>query len=74
MWQQHPDPDVQDAIVKLCDALCSYERITGRDNVLIVREVGGFAFRANSGKPIHSEDDDISDAMLILALEDREPA
>jgi len=60
---KHPDPDVQTAIVKLSDALCSYERATGRDSVLIIREQGGFEYRAVSGKPGVS--DDIPDEQLF---------
>ncbi len=48
---QHPDPDVRQAIIKLSDVLCSYERITLRESVLIIREQGGFVYRATSGKP-----------------------
>lgn len=51
MYQQHPDEYVQGCLVRLCDALCSFERATGRESVLIVREAGGFVFRAASGKP-----------------------
>lgn len=47
---EHPSTEVQTAIVRLCDALCSWERSTGRESVLILREVGGYEFRAASGK------------------------
>ena len=49
--KEHPDKDVQAAIVHLCDALCTWERNTGRQSVLILREEGGFHYRAVSGKP-----------------------
>lgn len=65
---QHPDPDIRQAIVKLCDALCSYERITGRESVLIVREQGGFEFRALSGKPSISSD--IEDSNLLAMVQE----
>jgi hypothetical protein len=48
---EHPDPRVRALIVNLCDALCEWERGTGRESVLILREQGGFSFRAVSGKP-----------------------
>ena len=48
---EHRDPEVQKAIIKLADALCTWERGTGRESVLILREQGGFEFRALSGKP-----------------------
>jgi len=59
---EHPDADVRQAIVKLCDALCSWERATSRESVLIIREQGGFCYRAVSGKP--GVPDDITDEQL----------
>ena len=47
---EHPDPEVRAAIIKLSDALCSWERATSRESVLIVRETD-FTYRAASGKP-----------------------
>ena len=59
----HPCSDVQQALVRLDDALCSWERATGRESVLILRETGGFVHRAVSGKPDVPED--ISDPELV---------
>lgn len=59
----HKDPEVQKAIVRLDDALCSWERATGIDSVLILREQGGFRHRAVSGKP--DVPADITDSELI---------
>ena len=59
---KHPCKDVRDAIVKLVDALCEWERSTGRESVLIIRECG-FTFSAVSGKPC--ETDDVTDGELI---------
>jgi len=59
----HPDEKVQGAIVQLSDALCSYERATSRESVLIVREQGGFEYRAVSGKP--DVPPDVTDDMLM---------
>lgn len=47
---EHPDREVQSAIIRLADALCEWERSTGRESVLIIREQD-FVFRAASGKP-----------------------
>jgi hypothetical protein len=66
-WSPHPDPDVQKAIVALSDALCQWERATGRESVLIVREQGGFVYRAQSGKPGIPED--IPDQQLLQMVE-----
>ena len=42
---EHQNPEVQAAIVRLADALCTWERTTGIDSVLIIRESTGFVFR-----------------------------
>lgn len=62
-FMQHPDPDVRQALVRLSDALCMWERATGRESILIVREQGGFVYRADSGKP--DIPDDIPDSDLL---------
>jgi len=51
MWTDHPDGDVTQASIRLNDALCTYERATGRQSVLIIREQGGWFHRSMSGKP-----------------------
>jgi len=56
MFQQHPDEDVQQAIIRLNDALCSWERATGRQNLLVVIEQGGYEFVADCGKPLNHRD------------------
>jgi len=61
--QKHPDEEVQAAIIRLSDALCTWERNTGRESVLILREQGGFLYRALSGKP--NVPDDVSDDHLL---------
>lgn len=60
---EHLDEEVRQAIIKLCDALCSWERATSRESVLIIREQYGFCYRAVSGKP--GVPDDITDSQLI---------
>lgn len=64
-FQEHPDPEVQAAIIQLCDRLCSWERGTSRESVFVLREQGGFCFRADSGKPLDSGLDDIQDQHLL---------
>jgi hypothetical protein len=63
---EHIDSNVQKAIIRLSDALCSWERTTSRESVLIIREVGGFEYRAVSGKP--NVPTDISDDDLFALL------
>lgn len=65
-WQEHPDPRVRQAIVQLEDALCFWERSTGRESVLIIREQGGFVHRSMSGKP--GIPDDIPDAQFLETI------
>lgn len=60
---EHQSPEVQAAIVRLADALCTWERTTSIESVLIIRESNGFVFRALSGKPNIA--DDIPDADLV---------
>lgn len=43
---EHPDREVQAAIVRLNDALCKWERSTGRQSVMILREQGNFVHRS----------------------------
>lgn len=52
----HPDEDVREAAKRLLDALCAWERDTGRQSVLIVHEMATEqeaprVLRALSGKP-----------------------
>ena len=50
----HPDPKCDEAIVLLLDALCTWERSTGRESllVLIPVEQEEQVIVADSGKPI----------------------
>lgn len=64
--QEHPNQEIRAAIIRLSDALCSYERNTGRESVLILREQGGLVYRAMSGKP--GIPDDIPDADLLESV------
>jgi len=50
MYDKHPDPEVMAAIIRLSDALCQWERMTGTESVLIIREPK-WSYRAQSGKP-----------------------
>ena len=59
---EHRDPEVRKALIRLNDALCSWERATSVESVLILREQGGFVHRSVSGKPNVPED--IPDACL----------
>lgn len=58
MWTEHPDAEVRQALIRLCDALCSWERMSGRENLLVLIEAdhqqqfGRYEFVADSGKPL----------------------
>jgi len=66
----HPNPEVQAALVRLNDALCSWERNTGRQSVLVIREQSGFVHRSLSGKPFSEFKDEVSDEQLFDSLLD----
>ena len=66
MMTEHKSPEVDKALIQLDDALCSWERATGIESVLILREQGGFVHRAVSGKP--DIPNDIADAQLIETI------
>ncbi|KKU98278.1 MAG: hypothetical protein UY28_C0004G0016 [Candidatus Amesbacteria bacterium GW2011_GWB1_48_13] len=63
---EHPDKDITQALTRLNDALCAWERSTGRESVLILREQGGFVHRTASGKPGIPED--IEDDFLLRRI------
>ena len=55
---RHPDPDVQSALTRLIDALCNWERTTGRESLLLFVPVEGDEqiVMADSGKPVPGRD------------------
>ena len=63
---EHPDREVRQALIRLNDALCTWERNTGRQSVLILREQGGFEHRSMSGKPDVPKD--VTDEQLMETL------
>lgn len=67
---KHPYGEVQAALTRLLDALCTWERETGRRSVLILREDGGFVCRAESGKPLarHVTESD-ADLLAVVSTE-----
>lgn len=65
----HPSQDVRYAIIRLNDALCTWERSTGRQSALIVRE-NDWCHRSMSGKP--GVPDDVTDEQLLSAVKEPE--
>lgn len=66
LMHHHPSEDVRAACVRLADALCSWERSTGRDNIVIIKDTAGFEYRALSGSPLT---DDIPDSHILDGFE-----
>jgi len=64
---EHPDNEVRSAIIRLADALCMWERATGRESVMIIRE-RDFQFRALSGKPTIPDDMKDSEIMGLIGM------
>lgn len=69
-YMQHPDEHVHRAIIRLSDALCTWERATGRRSILIIREQHGFEYRAMDGKP--GIPSDVRDVDLIACVTEAE--
>ena len=67
----HPDPPhkLRQAINELADALCSYERATGCESILILRLDSGYMYRLDNGKP--TIPDDMPDVDLLLRVVSR---
>lgn len=63
---EHPSEDVRAAAVRLLDALCMWERSTGRHNLLIVKDSVGCQYRSMDGSPIP---DHVGDHSLLEAFE-----
>ncbi len=63
----HPNQNVRQALVRLTDALCSWEQSTGIKSVLIIREAGGFVYRAVNGKS--NVPNDVEDSELIKLIQ-----
>ena len=62
----HSNNEVHEAILHLCDALCAWERVTGRQSVLLVYEQGSVGFRAVNGKFVSAE---INDSGLMDTIQ-----
>ena len=62
MYNKHPDPEVMAAIIRLSDALSQWERMTGIESALIIKE-SNWSYRAQSGKPIVP--DFVTDTQLL---------
>ncbi len=66
---EHSSRDVREALDRLTNALSSWERSTGGKSVFILRETGGFVYRAVNGKT--NVPDDVEDADLLKIAKDK---
>lgn len=57
--------DLKQAIIRLADALCAWERNTGCESALIILEDGGYEYLSLSGKPA-PKDATISDLIGFI--------
>lgn len=62
MWYEK-DEDINQALIQLNDAICSFERSTGITFALILKDNMGFVHRSADGKP--SDVTDITDQEFI---------
>ena len=62
LLHDHPDTEVRKAAIRLMDALTTWNRGTGRENVVIIKDTIGCEIRALSGAPAPAY---ITDAQLL---------
>lgn len=61
----HPSEEVRAAAIRLVDALTSWERSTGRGNLVIIKDQIGCQYRSLAGSPIP---DSITDTDALEAF------
>jgi len=62
---EHPSAEVRSAAIRLLDVLCTWERNTGRKNLVIIKEGTDYDYRTLSNSPVPS---DVTDAHLLEAF------
>lgn len=65
LLHEHPSEEVRAAAIRLMDALSMWNRSTGRENVVIIKDSIGCEYRALSGSP---PPDEISDQHMLEAF------
>ena len=66
LLHHHPNEEVRRAALRLVDALCIWERDTGRQNLVIIKDESGCEYRSISGAPVPAE---LSDGELLASYE-----
>lgn len=69
----HPSPDVRRAAIQLLDALSTWNRTTGRHNIVIIKDSIGCEYRTLDGAPLpdYVLDQDALDSFQALAEDER---
>ena len=71
LLHEHPCQEVRTAAIRLLDALTSWNRNTGRENIVIIKDTIGGEIRTLSGAP---QPPDITDAQLLEAFDNLKEA
>lgn len=73
MGQWHMDPECESALIRLNDALCSFERVTGRQYTLIlVPETPDEKIHmSQNGKPLPPDFQMSPEELLAMAMQSR---
>jgi hypothetical protein len=68
MLHKHPDENVRKALIGLVDALCSWERSTGNEHLIIVKDTAraGYEYRVLASSPVPEH---MGDHSLIEAFD-----
>jgi len=66
LLHEHPSDEVRAAAIRLMDALTTWNRNTGRENVVIIKDTVGCEIRTLSGAP---QPPSITDDMLLEAFD-----
>lgn len=69
LQMHHTHEEIEKALVNLCDRLCQWERSTGRQSVLILKE-RDFTIRAIDGVRAFAQDKMISDEKLLKLVDE----
>lgn len=69
LLHNHPCPEVRAATLRLLDALATWNRNTGRENLVIIKDTIGVQLRTLSSAPLHSHVTDEAALEMFNLLE-----
>lgn len=64
MYRYDKDKGIDQALLNLDDAICSFERSTGIEFSLVLKDSRGFQHRSSSGKPMEGLEDITNEQFL----------